>query len=38
LGKILHSQSASLHPRLSLGSGELNAKIPAMDWHALQGE
>jgi len=38
LGKTLNSHSASFHPGVQMGTGELNAGgSPAMDWHPIQG-
>ena len=38
LGKTLNSHSASLHPGVSMGTGEFNVgDNPAMDWHPIQG-
>ena len=37
LGKTLYSHSASLHPHINMGTGELNAGgNPAMDKHHIQ--
>ena len=38
LGKRLNSHSASLHPGVQIGTGELNAGgNPVMDLHPIQG-
>ena len=39
LGKTLYFHSASLHPGVYMGTGELNAGgNPAMEWHPIQGD
>ena len=36
LGKTIYSHSATLHPGVQMGTGELNSGgNPAMDWHRL---
>ena len=37
LDKTLNSHSASLHPRILMGTGEFNDGInPTIDWHPIQ--
>ena len=37
LGKTCFYHSASLHPGVYMGTGELTARVnPAMDWHPIQ--
>ena len=36
--KALYSHGASLHPGVSMGTGEFIAgRSPALDWHPIQG-